>query len=336
MSSEISQKFGSYMVRILVIDDNSPFVLPLLRSFSEYKNIHIDLLLSSTKKALHFRYSRFLGKIHRVEQLDDGNMETIIKDAVSNFSSDLLIPTREWISALLFEHKEELEKFVKLHPLPDSSILKTTGDKWKLNQWLKAQGFPHSLCSENLNDWQGNYPILIKPVFGIGGEGFRKVDNREDLIKLPNREESLGKDFILQEFIEGYDIDVSLFAVDGEILYHTIQRGLISENMVYSKGIEFIENKDLLLLVSSMISKLNFSGIAHLDFRFSTLKEQYILIDFNSRYWSSVQGSRAMGINFPYLAIEWTFTQNQKQLNYRTESYYFSIAALKTILNNLF
>ena len=54
-------------------------------------------------------------------------METIIKDAVSHFSSDLLIPTREWISALLFEHKEELGKFVKLHTLPDSSILKPQG-----------------------------------------------------------------------------------------------------------------------------------------------------------------------------------------------------------------
>lgn len=336
MPPEILQDFSSRKIRILVIDDNSPFVLPLLRSFSGYKNIHLDLLLSSTDRAIHFRYSRFLGKIHQVEKLDDDNLETILKETVSHFNSDLLIPTREWISVLLFDHKEELEKFVKLHPLPDSSIIKTTGDKWNLNQWLKVQGFPHAHCLENLNDWNGNYPVLLKPVFGIGGKGIRKVDKREDLIKLLHESESFDKDFILQEFIEGFDIDVSFFAVDGKILYHTIQRGLISEGLVYSKGIEFVKNEDLLLLVSSMISKLNFTGIAHLDFRYSTQKKQYILIDFNSRYWSSVQGSRAMGINFPYLVLEWTLTQKAKQLDYRTEFYYFSTTALRTKFSKLF
>jgi len=330
------QDFDSRSIRILVIDDNSPFVLPLLRSFSGYKNIHLDLLLSSSNRALHFRYSRFLGNIHQVEKLNEENLETIISDAVRRFDSDLLIPTREWISVLLYEHKDELGKFVKLHPLPDSAIIKVTGDKWNLNQWLKAKGFPYALCSENLNDWSGSFPVLIKPVFGIGGKGIRKVDKREDLLKLLNEENNYGKDFILQEFVEGFDIDVSFFALDGKIIYHTIQRGLISESMVYSKGIEFVKNEDLLKLVSSMIRKLNYTGIAHLDFRYSTSREEYILIDFNSRYWSSVQGSRAMGINFPYLVIEYTLTHKAKLLDYRTGHYYFSTTALKTMLRNLF
>ena len=330
------QDFSSRSIRILVIDDNSPFVLPLLRSFSGHKNIHLDLLLSSSNTALHFRYSKFLGNIHQVENLDDGNLETIISDAVRRFDSDLLIPTREWISVFLYEHKDELGKFVKLHPLPDSAVIKVTGDKWNLNQWLKAKGYPYALCSENLNDWSGSFPVLIKPVFGIGGKGIRKVDKREDLLKLLNKESSYGKDFILQEFIEGFDIDISFFAVDGKIIYHTIQRGLISESMVYSKGIEFVKNEDLLKLVSSMISKLNFTGIAHLDFRYSIREEAYILIDFNSRYWSSVQGSRAMGINFPYLVLEWTLTKKVTQLDYRTGNYYFSTTAIKTIFRNLF
>ncbi len=188
-----SNDFGFPTTRILVIDDNSPFVLPLLRSFSGYKNIHLDVLLSSSESAMHFRYSRFMGKIKQVNNLDDGNIESILRDAVSRFKSDLLIPTREWISVLLFNHRKELGKFVKLHPLPDSSILEITGNKWKLNQWLMDNGFSSALTSETLAGWSGGFPVLFKPIFGIGGKGIRLVETSEDLTYLLNEDNSYKK-----------------------------------------------------------------------------------------------------------------------------------------------
>ncbi len=325
------------VTRILVIDDNSPFVLPLIRSFSGYKNIHIDILLSSTEKPSHFRYSRFLGRIRRVDKLKDKNIETIIADVVSSFGSDILIPTREWITVLLINHKVQLSKFVKLQPLPDAYTIEVTESKWNLNQWLIANGFPFSVCSENLNEWSGGYPVLLKPVYGIGGKGIRLVESSAEMQKLLKNDNLNKKDFILQEYIEGYDIDVSFFANKGKIIYHTMQKGLISEGMEYSKGIKFVKNEDLLLLVSRMIDKLGYTGIAHLDFRYSEEKKQYILIDYNSRYWSSVQGSRAMGINFPYLVFLWvTQGETVKTMDYRTGYYYFSSTAAKTIIKNMF
>lgn len=336
MPPGFQKDFSVESVRILLIDDNSPFVLPLIRSFSGYKNIRIDLLLLSSGSAQHFKYSRYLGKVIKVQKLDDGNMEAIIKDAVLQLNTDILLPTREWISLLLFKHRNVLETFVSLHPLPDSASLHITGDKWNLNQWLKKQGFPHARCSKVLDSWSGNYPALIKPVFGIGGKGIRKVENPRDLNKLLKTERFSDKDYMIQEFIEGFDIDVSFLANKGRILYHTIQKSLISRGMTYSKGIEFVLNEELLTLVSNMINKLNYTGIAHLDFRFSSHTNEYILIDFNSRYWSSVQGSRAMGINFPLLVLEWMQSGKVKQLSYRTGSYYFSTTAFKIIIGKLF
>ena len=144
------------------------------------------------------------------------------------------------------------------------------------------------------------------------------------------------KGYFLQEYVEGYDIDFSFFAVDGNILYHTIQRGLISAHMEYSKGIEFIVNQEFHGLASSIINNLNYTGIGHLDFRFNSKKQEYILIDFNARYWSSVQGSRAMGVNFPYLAVIYALTQQVENLEYRTGHYYFATTALKAKFKNLF
>ncbi len=336
MPLPFTNDFGLRTSRILVIDDNSPFVLPLLRSFSGYKNIHLDVLVSSSERALHFRYSRFLGKIDQVDTLDEENVVSVLRDKVARFRSDLIIPTREWLSVLLFNHREELGEFVKLHPLPASSTIGITGNKWKLNQWLNTNGFPSALSSETLEGWSGGFPLLYKPVFGIGGKGIRLVDSMEELHGLLKNDNTPEEGFILQEYIEGFDIDVSFLAIEGKILYHTIQQGLISEMMVYSKGIEFVKNEDLLELVTDMVSKLNYTGIAHLDFRYSNSNKQYILIDFNSRYWSSVQGSRAMGINFPYLAVAWTLSQEAQVLDYRTGPYYFSTRAVKTKIRNLF
>lgn len=336
MKSIASEEFSQSEIRILIVDDNSPFVLPLLRSFSGIANIHVDVLLSSDRKANHFRFSRFLGSLEIVSKLTEENVESVLEAAVDKFNSDLLIPTREWLSVLFFNHKSELEKFIRLHPLPKASILGITGNKWKLNEWLRENGFPSALTCEIDKGWNRDYPILLKPVFGIGGKGIRIINNPDELKSFTAQLNVSREENFLQELIVGYDIDVSFFAVDGKIIYHTIQRGLISGEMVYSKGIEFVKNRELLKLVSEIVASLDYTGIAHLDFRYSSEKNAYFLIDFNARYWSSVQGSRAMGVNFPLLVTAWTFTKQEENPDSRCGHYYFSGTAMHTLVRNLF
>ena len=327
---------GNRVIRILIVDDNSPFVLPLLRSFSGLANFRVDVLLSSDRKPNHFRYSRYLDRLERTGRLTDENVVPVIHRTVSKFKSELLIPTREWLSVLFYHHKPELERMVGLHPLPEASVLEITGNKWNLNEWLKENGFPFAVNSKTGKGWEGAYPVLLKPVFGIGGKGIKVINHPEELEQVTGNPDASGEDYFLQELINGQDIDVSFFAVDGKMIYHTIQKGLISGRMVYSKGIEFVRNGELLNLVSQIVAALNYTGIAHLDFRYSPEKKAYFLVDFNARYWSSVQGSRAMGVNFPLLVTAWTLSKEMEPVDYRTGHYYFSTTAVKTIFRNLF
>ena len=328
--------FDSRVIRILVIDDNTSLVLPLLRSFSGYKQIHLDVLLCAENSKNYFRYSRYLENLFIVSHLDATNLVDTIRSVVHKYKSELIIPTREWISKLLFYQKSLLEEFITLHPMPDAATLAITENKWNLNKWLGTHGFPDAATADLLNGWHGDFPVLIKPVSGIGGEGIRVLKDALELEKILKAYIGKQSGFFLQEFLEGYDIDFSFFAVDGQIQYYTIQRGLISAHMEYSKGIEFIRNQDFYNLASSMISTLRYTGIGHLDFRFNSKTNQYVLIDFNSRYWSSVQGSRAMGVNFPYLAVMYALTGRIEKREYRTGHYYFSTTALKTKFKSLF
>jgi predicted ATP-grasp superfamily ATP-dependent carboligase len=91
----------------------------------------------------------------------------------------------------------------------------------------------------------------------------------------------------------------------------------------------------LLGLTKKIISALNFTGIAHLDFRYDEHRREYVLIDFNSRYWSSVQGSRAMGVNFPVLVVSHALGHLDKYPDYQTGTYFFTSMAIRTIWQNI-
>lgn len=330
------QSPGSDTCRILIVDDNSPFVLPLLRSFSNYPQCTLDALIFTNEKPQTFSYSKYMRSMEIVGDKEEVDFLEIVQDQVNRLKPDIIIPTREWISKILYQHRSLLEKLTRLHPLPEASTLEITGNKRNLNIWLKDHGYPYAQNAEITLAWDGAFPVLLKPTFGIGGEGIKVCQNHHDLeqaLQIVNKDR---KDYFFQEYLDGYDIDISFFAVNGEILYHTIQSGFISKDMEYSKGIEFIRNQDLYDIAHSIVKSLNYTGIAHLDFRYNSKKKEYVLIDFNARYWSSLQGSRSMGVNFPYLVVDYVMNNHLEKLDYRTGHYYFASTALKITLRNIF
>lgn len=329
-------------VKILIIDDNSPFVLPLVRSFSDYPDIQLDVLVCNCLKPRYFKFSRFLRNVYWEKQLTEEDFEKTVKEYLRRSSADIIISTREWISKLIYHHRHWLEQIVKIHPISDVNTLDTINDKWKLNCWLEKNKFPFSRAmlvgnEPDMNIMVDNlsFPVLLKPLIGIGGTGIKLINSRGDL-KSAFESKIYAKDYLIQEFIEGYDIDISFFSINGEILYYTIQKGIILGRLTYSKGIEFVKNQELYDLTSHIVRKLKYSGIAHLDFRFDSKNGTFILIDFNARYWSSLEGSRIMGVNFPLLAVMYTMGIKFSYPDYSTGTYYFAITAIKTFLGNLF
>jgi predicted ATP-grasp superfamily ATP-dependent carboligase len=331
------------ILRLLIIDDNSPFVLPYLRSFSDCPEIKLYVVISTDQEPTYFRYSRYLKTFYKVESFTPDNFMAIVKDCIEKSSADLIISMREWISKLIYQHNEELSELVKIHPVSAVKTIDTILDKWKLNCWLKMNSFPYSNAIQMSTETETNnafdqfsYPVLLKPVTGIGGIGIKMMDSKENLKIALTKDKLYAKNYFIQEYINGYDIDLSFFAIDGKILFHTIQKGFISDGLTYSKGIEFLKNKELLELTSDIVSKLKYSGIAHLDFRYDSKNQKYTLIDFNARYWSSVEGSRIMGVNFPVLAVGYTMGTLITFPDYKVGTFYFGTTAIKTVVRNLY
>lgn len=327
---------------ILIVDDNSAFVLSILRSFSGYRNVNLDVLVSSSRKPYSFRKSRYIRKIYH-KQLTDENFEKTVKDAAVSSSANFIIPTREWISKLLYKYRTSIETMAKIHPVSDVQTIETVNDKWNLNKWLEDNHFPYARVMKfsngtpiaNANDLF-TFPVLLKPSLSQGGIGIKQIDSVETLKSTLLESEALRNGYFLQEYINGYDIGINVFSIKGKILCHTIQKGLFTGNFSFSRGTQYVRDQELFDLTSDIVGKLNYTGVANLDFRFDARKETYILIDFNARYWSTLDGSRFMGVNFPVLVTAYSLGIPCSFPEYATGTYYCANAAIKTLVRNLY
>lgn len=183
-----------------------------------------------------------------------------------------------------------------------------------LNDWLEKNNMPYAKIwpiptnpEDELPD-SLTFPVLFKPVWDRGGDTnalFVNIfHNKEEMVNYFKKHDVDSENYFLQEYISGYDIDCSLFCKEGKILAHTLQKGFILQDLLYSPGIELLHNNEFLDQIEQIVSKLNWSGICHLDFRYDERENTYKLIDFNARYWTTLLGSLVAGINFPYLAYQ--------------------------------
>ena len=138
------------------------------------------------------------------------------------------------------------------------------------------------------------------------------------------------KQLLIQSYLKGSDTDISILAGNGEILAYAIQKNTAEKNTFkYSKSIKFSHNEDLLRDTRAIIKDLNYSGIAHLDFRYDPINNTYQLIDFNARYWSSILGSLNAGINFPWLACQQALGISFAIPKYKDQKYFAGNNILK-------
>ena len=96
----------------------------------------------------------------------------------------------------------------------------------------------------------------------------------------------------------------SLLCLDGKILAYTIQDVEIPNPRAFDNwwGIRFVQNDEVLDLVTKLMHELNFNGVAHIDLRYNEQEKQIKILELNPRFWASLLGSHAVGVNFPYLA----------------------------------
>ncbi|MFZ4413692.1 MAG: ATP-grasp domain-containing protein [Bacteroidales bacterium] len=294
---------------VLIPDGESVYTILVLRCLGQLKNINIYVLANQSFASS--RFSRYTTQFFSYSKLsgDKGRINEINK-IIRKKKIDIILPVDEALIHLLSKQREKLEKDIPIAPIPNTEVFEIAQNKWLFAEWLKKEQLPTppTILFQNNARFSASlslltFPVLLKPVYGGGGIGIRLFENAAEL-------NDFCKDFngrekhIVQSFIDGYDIGCNVLCKDGKILSHTIQKGFISASLPFcsSSNLDFYEDENVLLFVSKVIAKLKWTGIVNFDLRYDEKENQLMVIEMNPRYWASLLGSLATGINFPYLA----------------------------------
>jgi len=327
---------------ILLIEEGSSIItLRVVRSLGNTGKYRIHILSFSKRKIPAFRYSRYISSFSVHEQMNDDKALELIHGKIRSTCAEIVIPLMEKQTRIIVQNLPAFKGLCRFPPLPDPCTLELVIDKYLLSRWLFDSGFSRTKPVNlrhlkegkyNINDLE--FPLLIKPFWGSSGEGIVKLGAASQLQPVIDSNPGTN-DFLIQPYFAGNDLDLSALVGNGRILAYTIQRPVIENNRFkYSKKIEFTFDATLLELCEKIFMKLNYSGIAHLDFRHNPSDQSYHLVDFNARYWSTISGSLKAGINFPDLACSLALDYPVKHADYRHISFLSSESIIYILFNS--
>ena len=323
-------------LHILIPDGERVLSKFVTNCLSNEKNIKIHLLSINEKSSM--KYSRYIESytyIHKPE--NDKDWILIILDQIKKKNIDVLMPVEIENIQLITLHSSQFKSIVKMLVPPIESFRKTL-DKWKFYKFLIENGIDSPATYLNTsgiinNTYKPSFPMLMKPKVGMGGFGIKNVQNIESVSAIFEENE----DYMAQEFIEGFDIDMSVICKSGKILAYTIQKGYIFSSSKYSAalGVEFVFDESLFKTVSFMMDELNWTGFAHVDLRYETKSSKFKVLEINPRAWGSIEASQKVGVNFPYLYVLSCLEEDYELPKYKFETCTNSIGLLKVIKSNL-
>ncbi len=322
---------------IIIPDGESGFALSVLTGLSKTEGIEIYLF--SNVKFPNVRFSRYCKNFCFVE--NEGFLLNHII-AISRERGDgriILFPLQEKGTLFVYKHKEKLDQLKIFTSLPIIDSFYIASDKLLFAKFSKQNNLPHPYTipvDKNIANSNISFPVLIKPTQGSNGQGIMFFNTKMNLLEFIASEGIINKRYIAQQYIKGFDIDCSVLCKDGKILAYTIQQGITKKSeFMPSSTIKFLFDQETLKVVSELMHKLNWNGVAHIDLRYDEENGEIKVIEINPRFWASLLGSLSVGVNFPqllYLSIvNVPFTEPKYKFNCYVDSLSFLKCSFKKI-----
>jgi len=324
-----TQSLASKKSRSVLIPDGENHLLNrVINGLAQVQGIKIYVM--SAKRNSPMRYSRYVHKFsYYAKTLSDLVWIANINKEIEEHDIDVIMPIWEVGIRTLITHRDKILFKEKLGLLPSLSDFNTAINKGILSSHLDAFNIPNpkSVLVESVNQLNKvhalKFPILIKPLEGFGGgHGIRKFNTIEDMESYMV-EKNIDYKLIVQEYIEGYDIDCSVLCKGGNILASTIQKGNMIDKSEFAPqiGLDFLYEHEMFKVAEKLMKSLNWSGVAHIDMRYDKNDNQFKVIEVNPRFWMSLNASQIAGINFPDLYCQASMHQEFKKPEYQFLTY---------------
>ena len=325
---------------ILLLGTEDILALSVIRSLgTELPEAQIHTYSPYQKSKSIAERSKFVDSSYYFDSWDDPLFHFKIKNVIDDTKADVVLPVNDSAVRKLNTVKKSLGGIVHLPPLPHPEVYDRLENKYQLSLLLRELKLPLAkiwFLKKNiapvLNSDQ--FPLLLKPKSGSSGMGIVTINNEGELLQMLKKINP--EDFILQEVIPGHELGCSVLAVDGEIKAYTIQHVLGNKGFGVATAIRFVKDEQVLNQTRLILKNTGYSGVAHLDFRVDSRDSTPKLLDFNARFWHSLRGSKAAGVDFAYLYCLTAYGIFIEKNEYQNITYFLGSNTARYYFNKIF
>jgi len=293
------------------------------------------------------RYSRHCARTISAPWGSDEQFLRAVSSAVVRHRIDVLLPVTLRGVRATASRLADLQRLLRVVPVPGRAQLETVHDKWTFSQYLCAHQLPtpptwngdvlHPGASPLASEF---FPALLKPTGEGGGYGITVVHSSDELRQLaarvahsPNRHSA----HILQGYVPGQDICLGALCRDGQMLAYTIQAAVgVSEGRCGPQRImDFVDDPAVVALGARLFAELRWNGIAYVDLRRDARTGALVFIEFNPRIGQAVLGGLYAGVNLPVLACLLALGQPLPRWTYRPMRYAHPAAYMQILADRM-
>ncbi len=237
----------------------------------------------------------------------------------------IIFPTRDDDIVFLDRYREELGRYFGL-AIPSHGVVKACLDKWETHHWAHRAGIstPNAWMVNSAEDMRRaleevRYPCVMKPVESfdwhkgknwalVGGRKAIGVASREQLLEEYQTVSAAGERVLVQEMVEGDDSQLHIAACflnrDSRLAAGFTARKLMQVPEGFGTGciVEQVDCPEVLSLAERLLSAMQFTGIAEVEFKRERSSGAFKLIEINARPWDQHRLGTCSGTDLIYLA----------------------------------
>jgi predicted ATP-grasp superfamily ATP-dependent carboligase len=312
--------------------EGTPAAYHMAASLVQQRDVEVHCLSDVKSFARLSRY--FTSFLLHERFAEPADLLACVKQGVVRTGANVVLPVTERSTRWLSQHRNVLQEFVSVPPLPGLETIETVSDKRKLWEFQRDHNLSGAPTVYAVGPRTGDafenscldFPLLLKPSVGENGEGITLIKTPDELTVWKQTAGDNRREYIAQKYISGRDIDCSLLSLDGEIVVHTVQQRASAKS---GATLEVFSGGEALEAVRPLIRTIRYSGIAHIDMRQDAVDGRFTIVDFNPRCWASLFSSTCAGVNFPYLWCQLASKQPVVQPIFEKIHHYSSSATMR-------
>ncbi|MBU4438985.1 MAG: ATP-grasp domain-containing protein [Acetobacterium sp.] len=270
----------------------------LIKNCKASLNSNVKIVATDCSKFAPALY--FADKQYIVPRIDDPSYLDVLLNICNVEKIDAITTLIDPEIQILSENRKMFEAIGVEVLAPYSETSNLCIDKFKLYQHAVKNNIATVPTYENIDEFNQalsnetiHFPVFVKPRFGSGSVGAKKVENYEKLKILIAEDENL----IIQKYISGLDIDADVYIDTVSKKPVRIFTKIKLETTIggANKTISF-KNKELVRVIQKIIQTLDFNGPIDIDF--FNVDGVYYLSEINPRFGGAYLHAFGAGVDF--------------------------------------